>query len=217
MRFHVHFTESLKDEALERPFVCPNSIDGWRLNTKQLLPETTDKDLTRLRYSLISDISHRFQYVEFLNALLLLDYERFKSKQESSLHSTVKYYLMHAHCISVHSVFEGVGSYIYRHNQFSKVEKYTPDINNEVQTSSYLDTIKKKMKNTFDKEEFKSDIGIVESVRNSQHLSRIKDNIDYNKLNYNLTYIPSHRALKNYLIDNLNDNKVKCSNIFENI
>lgn len=112
MRLQVTEPTNILGEAQNR-FWCPSPVSQWRRFANGALPNHQALSLYKER--LVSNVVHRLQYLEFIVAILLHDIERVRGGRDSTIHVSVTPFLIHNHTTTVHSVLEGIGSYIFRY------------------------------------------------------------------------------------------------------
>lgn len=171
-------------------FSCPSIIDKWRSffcqsRTLPLLDESICQEravyLDKWRRGLI----HRLQYLETLAGLLLGDCEF----QKTLLHETNKYLFIHTFYVFTDSFLEGLGSYLYRCNEYALRQNIRP-VDKRIKESIWFDALAKYLNGDGDKQakiSIQREIEFINDVRDLIHMDR-KTELDFMKLSYGEFY-----------------------------
>lgn len=88
----------------------------------KILPnENGSQFLKSSKTDMLSNIAHRINYIEYLNAILSCHYKLQKDYNKSSLCGGIPEMMSMNFCILVYSVFEGLGTYLVRCESMNEV------------------------------------------------------------------------------------------------
>lgn len=221
LRLHAHYPSSIKDAALNKPFVTPNVVGTFERYLDLILDEWTESE--KERKTLKKNLGYSLQWLEFSCALLLEHYERIQNKKESSLQSSVETMMTLQFCIFTHGVLEGIGSYFFRVNQKNSEHSkksyslgYKP-WDKQVDVNEWKGAIKKrvypKKENSKNKSDLDRDIQKIVELRDKVHLDTIRSKTHFEDFGRDC-FILCHRTLR-LVLSALSKKRIASSPLFE--
>lgn len=223
LRLHAHYPSSIKDSALNKPFITPNLVVKFEGYLDLILEEWPESE--QERKTLKKNLGYTLQWLEFSAALLLEHYERIRDKKNSSLHSTVEAMMILQFCVFTHGILEGIGSYFFRFNQKNNERSkksfplgYKPwDI--QVDVNEWKGALKKRTYpakiDSEKKLSLERDIQKIVNLRNKVHLDIVRTTTHFEDFGRDC-FILSHRTLR-LILSNLSQKRITSSPLFEDV